>query len=369
MNRYISVTGNTRSGTTLLEKLIGGLPDVEMFSQPFPQLFIDVKKKYYEELSHPEKYFVLGNFYQDKLCQPDDVSRYLNNNKYSSKFIMDSIRRDYSGQLTRGGDKWVKENSTSGTFSETYKHLLDGLSSDSRRTIGSKHVMCEEYIPHLLNNNIKCINIIRDPRDMLVSAKFGKSSEYIGKTLPTLFELRNWRKSAEYIVEHSSEKDFFWLRYEDLVTEPNYWVGKIYEFINSDSPDLNDLPDLDLGISEQKWQGNSSFGTFEGISNTSVGNYTEYFSEDMVNYIETICQYEMKIFGYIPEDKKLEENGIRKFVEPIEVKSPNIEHIYSYDLKRIEFEIERLVTPQRKHFCFGTTLSMVVEKLKLVDNA
>jgi Sulfotransferase family len=44
------VTGMQRSGTTLLEKLLHAHPELSVLSQPFPLLFVEVKRAFLESI-------------------------------------------------------------------------------------------------------------------------------------------------------------------------------------------------------------------------------------------------------------------------------------------------------------------------------
>jgi hypothetical protein len=91
---------------------------------------------------------------------------------------------------------------------------------DDAAYVGGKETLWEEMLPFLLERGAAGVIILRDPRDVLASLNHGRGAEYGGRLKPTLFNIRNWRKSAAFALHLERHPRFLWLRYEDLVTRP-----------------------------------------------------------------------------------------------------------------------------------------------------
>ena len=104
--KNIFITSMIRSGSTLLDKLLSNHADLHINSQPFPYLFINAKKLFYKEILHPEKYFVLNNYFLENCYTLNDLNKFLERNIFSSKEVIDLFKsmKNYSGQCTKIDD-------------------------------------------------------------------------------------------------------------------------------------------------------------------------------------------------------------------------------------------------------------------------
>ena len=90
----------------------------------------------------------------------------------------------------------------------------------NKKVFGSKEVIFEEFLQYLLRQGVKCILVLRDPRDVLASSYFGKGQEFSGSPRPFFWMVRNWRKSVAFALELAGNENLLVLRYEDLVQNP-----------------------------------------------------------------------------------------------------------------------------------------------------
>jgi len=290
-----------RSGTTLIEKLLSNHPEIDILSQPFPLVFVSVKAIFLETLGI-KQYYVLNDDIQNRKYEQSDFDTFLANLNISKEDIANVFikMKQYSGQYTRVqncnldmNDKYFHN------MQEIYEESFNLFNVRNKRYQGSKETMCEEFLPYLCNNGVKSIVIVRDPRDVVASANYPKKDKYYGYKKPTLFILRTWRKSIEYVRLLRSNPNFHYLTYEGLVANP-------YGVLNQITTDLGVIPFergcFDNGIYDRDgkpWMANTSFNSQTSfISSQSVGIYGNVLSDKEINYIESICKYEMEMLGY-----------------------------------------------------------------------
>ena len=338
------ITGMGRSGTTLLEKLICNHTQLSILSQPFPFLFIYLKKVFLNSKG-VEKYYVLNDSINNKNYDLDEFNEFLNSFVIDKDEIYKLFKsmNNYSGQKT--AVDLNKLNLESNSFINIYNYLVNVLSNKKVSiSFGSKEILCEEYMAHMINNGIKVILIIRDPRDVLASANYSKGEKYFGLKKPSLFILKTWRKSLEFMHLLADNENFHFLKYEDLVKHPYKELDKITNFLNVENFKINCFEN---GIFDQKgelWSANSSYedsGSF--ISQKSVGAFKNILSEDEIAYTEVICKKEMSLLGYNFEMQKLNEIEIIQNFKDYNVE--NHQHLpanFSSQRENILSEIHRI---------------------------
>jgi len=343
LTNKVFITGMGRSGTTLIEKLLTNHPEIDMLSQPFPLIFIFLKSIFLESLGI-KKYYVLNDDFENMNFEQKDFDLFL------SKLVVDKIwikkafenMINYSGQYTKNCHLDISEiNKEIHGFLEIFEASLNRFNLKNKKYIGSKEVMCEEFTPYLCRNRFKSIVVVRDPRDVVVSANYPKEDKHFGNKKPTLFILRTWRKSIDYLNYLRKNKNFIYIKYEDLVTDPYNTLNKITFFLDLEPFAKNHF---DAGIYDRDgslWQANSSFDTKTSfISSQSVGGYKKILSSDEINYIESICKYEMDLMGYtldtIP-NKKIIKNFRDYFIES----SEHLDKNYSSLDENVEKELAR----------------------------
>jgi hypothetical protein len=333
MNKFF-ITGVYRSGTTLLEKLIGTDLSVSLFSQPCAPLFFQAKNKIYSKLGL-QKTFPIDPSFPDPGYSWDKMYELLASETFTKEDLLLVFKdiKSYHGILTAEAAQ-LENKIKEGNFLSVFSQILEQLNEEKKPYVGSKEILCEEFTPCLIRNGIKTIIIIRDPRDMICSLNFGKGAEFTGLIRPLLYSLRLWRKSIAFSILNSPSSDFKMLRYEDLVSDQGAVMDDIFGFLGL-------KPRKDISFSDT-WKGNSSFGELNGISDSSVGNYKKMLDENTLTYIENLCRPEMNWAGYYPVNNKLHIEFIRSYKEPFKVNHRNFKSDYSSDPMNIMDEILRI---------------------------
>jgi len=290
------VTGGLRSGTTLLANLIGGQPDISLLVQPFPMLFIEAKRAFLRVHGVPNARYPLGHLFHDGQ-PPASLDAFLRNWRASSGELAKIFAgmSGYSGQLTHFShdqlDHALASLSEEGDFAEVVATLDRSLAQTDAQWAGSKEVVCEEFLPHLLARGFRCALIVRDPRDVLASLNHGRGVEFGGEIRPTLFNIRSWRKSVAFALAMETQPRFAWCRYEDLVANPSAVLARIHASLG--------LADVDEErIHFGGWRGNSSHGERIGISDASVGVWRELLPSAAARLVEAACLPEIQRLDY-----------------------------------------------------------------------
>lgn len=336
------LTGMARSGTTLVEKLLCNHQELSILSQPFPYLFIELKKLFLRAKGINE-YYVLNETINSgyELKEFNSFLKSFQITKENAETIFNAMT-NYSGQLSKSNPAL---NFKSKNFIELFNTLVKDLSCNNNAFLfGSKEILCEEFLPCMTKNNIKVIIIVRDPRDVLSSANYPLKEKYLGVKKPTLFLLKTWRKSVDFIKYLNKSKNFHFLKYEDLVQNPYNELKKITDLLNVDSFENNYFDKGIFDQNKQLWKGNSSSDTNRSfISLDSVGAFKNTLSKEEIAYTEAICKREMLWLGY---DFQVEElnatDAITSFKDYGVEDQPHLPANFSSQKNNIAFELNRL---------------------------
>lgn len=340
MSNSCFVTGCIRSGTTLVEKLLCNHPAMSVLSQPFPTLYFDVKKQFLESIGVCDEYFLLSHYVDETRYSLSDFNQFLKASYVPLEAVRDALHTEYDGKLSNAVEFSLQGDNS---LVEVYSHLCKANShNNSARLFGSKEVLCEEFVPYFLENGLKVIHILRDPRDVVSSIKFGKGEDFIGRIKPLLFELRNWRKSAQLAIQFVEHPLFKTIQYEDLVLEPKETLNELCDFLEIDRFSIDAFKHGILSQNGDVWSSNSSFDSVDGIiSKRSVGGFHNRLSTNVIEYIETITAPELQKLKNQPIRHDNWQSIISNFVEPQPPTDTNLPSNYSTTSKAIEYELQR----------------------------
>ncbi len=341
------ITGCYRTGTTLIEKLLHSHPKICIASQPFPVLYFYIKTIFYEKFGL-RRLYPLGSLFLEDSYSLSDFYEFLDNYKLSKEDI-DNIfigLKEYKKGLWTPEILDFKDKVEEGTFFNVYRQLNNFIPKiflkEGIAYIGSKEILCEEYVPYLISKGVRVIIILRDPRDMIASLNFRKKDNLTGEKRPILYSLRLWRKSVAIALKCVEHSNFMWLKYEDLVENPLEILKSITSFLNIEifSHDIfkNDIRDQYGNL----WNSNSSFESHTGISKDSIERYINILPDYIISYIEACCLPEMKFLGYgLKQIENFAKTILYNFKEPFSVKHEKFVNDKDYSRMHVEEEIER----------------------------
>lgn len=334
-----------RSGTTLLEKLLCNHNELSVLSQPIPLLFVDIKKRFLNTLGI-DKYYVLNDSINNEDYNLEEFIAFLKTFKYKTGEIHRIFEKmtTFSGQLT--SVDYSNFDNTERSFLELFlKVNRENAHNINAKYFGSKEILCEEFMPHFIANGIKVLIIVRDPRDVLTSVNYPNSTKFLGEKKPSLFVLRSWRKSIDFIKAYQHNSDLIYLKYEDLILKTEETLNKVTEFLGVGKFPVNHFKDGILNQKGEIWKSNTSSNVNSvKISSQSIGSYKTKLSKSEIAYTEAICYKEMSYFNYkttiTMEDRAEIIKSFKDKDIPVQVELPKN---YSSLLENISLEISRFL--------------------------
>jgi hypothetical protein len=163
---------------------------------------------------------------------------------------------------------------------------------------------------------------------------------YGGAPKPTLFNIRQWRKSVAVALHLQHHPGLLSLRYEDLVAEPRSVLLRIASFLEIrrfEAP-LGRLRDQQ----GRRWRSNSSHGEYDRVTSASVGRHRDVLPEEVRRFVEATCRPELDRLGYSCELPPQEtEHVLRTFRDPYRVEREELRD-YLPSARTIADELERI---------------------------
>ena len=348
LKQHVLISGCYRSGTTFIEKLLHNHEHICIASQPFPSFYFQCKADFNYSIGIKRRYPLDHLFLETKYTESqfhDFLDRYMLNEEKLAR-LFEKMNNDKLGLWTPE-IIYYWDRILPGYFIDVYRQL-NGIVSQifpkrDLSVVGTKEVLCEEYIPYILSKGCRAIIIIRDPRDVITSVSFRERDNLTGENRPVLFTLRAWRKSVAIALAYEDHPNFLWVRYEDLIEAPGETLERLTNFLQVRPFDPETFR---KGIYDQHgklWRGNSSFDDRMGISRESVGKFAQALSERVTSFVEACCWPEMNRLKYaLSFSKTFDPSAIRSYREPYAVCHEKFDQDYSCREDHVREEIERI---------------------------
>jgi hypothetical protein len=268
--------------------------------QPFHQFYVDTKHVFLEEHGI-ERSLPLDDGNPSHHAERAAFLAWLQNRRFNRAETNALATKSVVG---KGGGLpgWSPPEVAPGSFFEIrealHRAMARHLGCSGANVIGSKEILCEEYVPALLGAGIRCVLIIRDPRAVIASANHGRYRQMVGDRYPLMMLIRLWRKSAAYWLHHRRDPMVRAIRYEDLVADPlgvlsgmSAWLG-----LGPFASDILDKPLLDHA--GKPWLGNSSFGDKPMVDRGGREPWRDLLAPEEQRFIAACTGPEMDAIGY-----------------------------------------------------------------------
>jgi omega-hydroxy-beta-dihydromenaquinone-9 sulfotransferase len=285
------VTGASRSGTTMLARMLGSHSAIMAFNEMH---------------------------YFGAECDPFDNDREISARKMTDLAATLLVRQTHGLWGGRPSDverAWAvrlvhdlpeHERSSAGLFAAVLRRLSDDA---------GKSIACEQtprnifYAKQLLDlyPNARIIHIVRDPRAVLASQKNRWQLKRLGaRHLPTSEMIRNrvnyhpytmgklWAKATDEALALDGHPRFLMVRFEDLAADPSGSASRLCSFLGLHfEPGMLDIP---------RW-GSSNLESSEqtGVSSEVVNKWRESLSRGELWICEMTTKRLMQRLGYMPE--------------------------------------------------------------------
>ena len=290
-----------RSGTSLTQTVLSGHPEMWVAYQPFHQLYVDVKQAFLHR-HQPDLWPPLDDGGPGHPALRAAFESWMPTYRFDAAEARMLARRAVTGKGGSLADADPGFVADAGTFLDIWRSLHEQLADRhgqmDRKLLGSKEILCEEYVPTLSRAGVPCVLVTRDPRAVIASANHGRYHESVGDRYPLLMLVRLWRKSAAYATRLQADPLVHVLRYEDLVTAPDRSMLALTDWLGMTpfSSGLGERLLLDpLGM---PWTGNSSFGDKTRIDGSSTEGWRDLLTTAEVRFIEACTLGERAILGY-----------------------------------------------------------------------
>ncbi len=328
----IFVTSLTRSGSSLLSNILSNHTKISAFQDPFFEIY----KFFYCKLSKLKN---IQDYYFSKKKQKifkliekkgfDFIPMSKKDCNYLNKRI---IKKSYNAKEIHGLVNDFKGENIK-------KYLLSAIelikSNHKKKILCTKEAWFSELTPHLfkVNPKIKIIFLFRDPRaiicsELMYTAKFRKNKN------DPIFKIYNlakhWRKHVCLFFKYKNtpafKKNIFFLRYEDLIENPENQLNSLFKFLK-----------LDKKKFKLKLNFNNSFHNDKiknKISNDNLDVWRSKLTNKQIKFLEHILIFEMNYLNY-KKSTKLKEN--LKFSRKNYIPSFMSQVDYKNELNRFEY--------------------------------
>jgi len=332
--KKIIVTGMYRSGTTLIQKILDCHPNINLINHGVFSFFKILDSKYLNE----------NIFLKDRLLgfynytQYDSYKTLFKNiyfNKIDTEIFLKGIHNEIKTDNKLGNPshptiEWfnlLKDIIKEGQAHEILDNIIKTINKYRKKNCnniiysGFKELNIEQFLESLVNeygNNVKMVQVIRDPRSILASRNY--SENFIltrgGRKLHSLYFIAQmWKTSIfyKYFLTNHYPETFLSIYYEDLVRDTDNEIKKICDFLSIDF-----MPKL-LNYTNYKdekgnnWKANTSFEQKKGFDTTSIQKWKNIIPKKVIGAFEFMCHHEMRIEGYCPITDK--ENMFKAFLK------------------------------------------------------
>ena len=317
MSKPLFSFGTSRGGTTFFARILSVNPDIKVAGDTFLPIYRAFRNRIMRKK-------IDANF--DCSCALDDY--YFSEQKLQNmKAIQDSSlniafpqnelkelqarlfeRLDLAAKELKSAVKEIKGKNFLDLFKAGLSAIEKAYQAKDISWSGAHDNWAIEFLPVLAKAfpKAKFISLIRDPRAAIASTLKNRQTE--PELVPLIYSYANhWCKHAAFswklINDNKFKNKILLVRYEDLVTAPEKEIKKICKFLQVKYNPAMLVPNNFRPIEGDKWQTYSNFKVPKNkIYKNSINSWKKYLPKGTVEFIEFICQPEMRLFKYQPQE-------------------------------------------------------------------
>jgi hypothetical protein len=271
-----------RSGATLLSAMLHNHKNIAMFNEPW---FFHMLPKY-GTLQRRRNIEMLVN----DLCAAANRFGVLLNQEFKGRVLAEICKLDFPKPL----DAFA-------IFLEFYRGHL------GKRRWGVKQPLIAHNLPRLMERfpDLKVIHIVRDPR-ATVTHRMNKGTGSKEDLVCSLQYSRSGAQILSYMkwVHTTSEANYFELRYEDFVRNPEAWLLRVCDFLNEDYDPgmLQYHAAMNPYVPREKdgYPVATHLGVLSPVHTRDLGAWDRLLTWREKSIVERTCHREMVNHGYRP---------------------------------------------------------------------
>lgn len=277
MKTRIFITGIYRSGTTLVSRILNN----------HSKLWVTYDSVHFMRFSY-DRYNPISVYKNAEALVNEVYSRI--KKRWDMSFDIDKTLRNLSdsGELS---------------YRKVYDAIMESLAAQYKGKVsgwGEKTNVCWGQIPNFLGMfpDGKVIHVLRDPRDVMCSYRemtYEPGYAYLDSAFASLHSF----ESAITFSRSLDRKSYCFIRYEDLVNEPEKMARDVCNFLGIRF-EKNMLNAMSFTSRQGKrWTGESSFNRgFNKISREPMERWKKNASAVEIFLVEMINRPVMRDFGY-----------------------------------------------------------------------
>jgi Sulfotransferase family len=317
--RRLLVTGPARSGTTLVARMLGAHPEIEMAVDPLFPLFRSLRNALVRHAGDPavralsdpsaplqDYYFtadrirVLDAIQAGNLNVPfDDAERAFLQEQLAARATIESPHLADGLSALRGS-----------TYRDLFDECFCVIAQEGGATddgwVGTKEVWVIEFFAalHRAYPDLRMIVVQRDPR-AIVASNLGMARTDPSQVAHVLSFARHWRKQEAFVAHYRTIPELadslLPVRYEHLLTDPQGTAEAVCAFlgirVDPAMIDSTAYRGADGGV----WTANTSFeSSGPGIRPELAERWRTSLPPTTVALVELVCGAEMRVAGYKP---------------------------------------------------------------------
>ncbi|HET8837870.1 MAG TPA: sulfotransferase [Flavobacteriaceae bacterium] len=292
------IVGRGRSGSTLLQMMLDAHPNIQV---PLESRFVVyLYKKYAHQKVWSQT--VLKQFIVD-LSQEKKINLYWD-------LDWAKLEKNILAQ---------PENTSFAKLCKlVYCHHISFFPKSEILLIGDKNPINSVFVPQLMEifPDAKFIHLVRDPRANICSHLKSKMETNLGMAALKWVEFNKYVEKVKLL----RPKNYFLLRYEDFVSDPEIWLKEITCFLQMEF--RSEMLEY-RSILTRKYQSSEKDLRYElfsayhqnlqkPVNKNLINNWKAYFSKEEIGQIEGIVHERMLKYDYIPATDNIRSASFRE---------------------------------------------------------